>query len=161
MSELVERNDELLPDIISPEGLTIAEAYLMCGGDTKKAANELGIPSSEVHKMLQKREVRAYVDRIYFETGFRNRDRVANVMDELIARKLEELEESEMGSSKDIAELIEMQHKMKMQEMKMALEMMREENKQHQMTQQVKNQTNIQVNAGSDGYNSLMNKLLN
>ena len=125
------------------------------GSCTKKTALELGLPSTVVHSMLSKKEVKNYIDRIYFETGFRNRDKVASVMDELISRKLEELDESEMGSSKDIAELIELQHKLKMQEMKMNIEMMKVEQAN------IIKQTNVQVNnVGSDGYNSFMDKLL-
>ena len=87
--------DSLVPENISPEGLQIAETYLMMGSCTKKTALELGLPSTVVHSMLSKKEVKNYIDRIYFETGFRNRDKVASVMDELISRKLEELDESE------------------------------------------------------------------
>ena len=60
-----------------------------------------------------------------------------------------------MGYSKDIAELIELQHKLKMQEMKMNIEMMKVEQAN------IIKQTNVQVNnVGSDGYNSFMDKLL-
>lgn len=109
--------------LISPEGLDIACTYLENKSDTKLTAEVLGLPVAEVHRYLQKREVKAYIDNLYFESGFRNRDRMAAVMDEVIAQKLEEMDDTGMGSSKDILEILKEAHAMKMKEMEMEIKM--------------------------------------
>lgn len=150
--------DLMAIEIISPEGLQIANAYLLSGSDTHKAAEELGISSELVHHWLQKAEVRSYIDRLYFETGFRNRERVGRVMDKLIEDKLEELDETGMTSTMDIADLLKLQHSMKMAEMKMAIALMEAEIKAKQST--ITRQTNVQIVQGGDNYNALLDRIL-
>lgn len=107
--------------VISPEGLEIAECYLSNGSDSEKTALVLGIPLQEVIRYMGKREVKAYIDTLYFESGFRNRDRFAAVMDEIIACKLEEMDDTGMGSSKDILEIMKEAHSMKMKELELEI----------------------------------------
>ncbi len=135
--------------LISPEGLDIACAYLENKSDTKETALALGIPIEEVHRYLQKREVKAYIDNLYFESGFRNRERMGAVMDEIIAQKLEEMDDTGMGSSKDILEILKEAHSMKMKEMEMEIKLMGAKTP----AIQVNNQTN-------NNYNSLLDKIL-
>ena len=61
------------PEKLSPEGLKVAEAYIMSGGDIEKTSLELGLPVADLQSELNKREIKEYVDRIYHEAGFRNR----------------------------------------------------------------------------------------
>jgi len=110
--------DKLLPDLIPPEGLQVAEAYLAMHGDTKAVAQHLGLSVEVVDARLRDREVKGYIDRIYNETGFRNRHKLDAVMDHLINSKIDEMQETGLGSSKDIAELIQMQHRMNMDRLK-------------------------------------------
>lgn len=144
--------------LIEPEGLTIAETYLQNGGSAAKTAEFLGVSVESVVAQLKKREVKAYVDQMFFESGFRNRAKVAGVMDALISRKLEEMEETGLGSDKDIAELIQQQHKMTMEMMSMEIKLIEAQEK----SKQINNQTNIQVNANMGGqkYNSLIDRIL-
>jgi len=138
---------------ISPEGLDIAHAYLECKSDARLAAEKLNLPLDEVARYLNKREVKQYVDQLYFESGFRNRDRMGAVMDEIIAAKLEELDETGMGSTHDIVDILEKFHKMKMKEMEMAIKMQQETAPHIQVNQQINN-------TGGDNYNRLLEKLL-
>ena len=108
---------------------------------------------------LAKREVRAYVDQVYLDTGYRNRFKLAETLDTLIDAKLAEAEESEVYSNKDLADLIQMAHKVRMDEIKAQTEL------EKAKAQTVKNQTNIQVNSaempfGQGNYGELMKKLL-
>jgi hypothetical protein len=78
-------------------------------------------------------------------------------MDEMIASKLEEAQESGMYSSKDLADLLQMAHKMRMDEIKAQGE--------HDKAGVIKNQTNVQINQegmpfGSGNYGKLMERLL-
>lgn len=138
--------DKLLPDIIQPEGLQIAETYLMLGGDSKRVSTELGIPISEVDAQLKKNEVRTFINRQFNESGFRNKHRIFGVMDQLLNMKLEEIQDTEVGTSVDIVDLIKVMHKMKMDEMKMEAEI-----EKAKMANAPTKQTNVQINNGVTG----------
>ena len=152
------------PEKLSPEGLKVAEAYIMSGGDIEKTSKELGLPVADLQSELNKREIKEYVDRIYHEAGFRNRFKMARVMDELIAKKLEEMDDTDMGSSKDILDLLQAQHAMKMKELefeaKVKKELLELERKKDEV--QIKNQTNNQYNnyvIEESSYDKLISKL--
>jgi hypothetical protein len=70
---------------------------------------------------------------------------------------MEELEEAEIGSSKDILDILTMAHKMRMEELKAIIEY----EKLGQKTE-IKNQTNVQINEGmgEGNYGRLMKQLL-
>ena len=98
---------------IAPESLEIANCYLQCQ-DARAVAQELDIPVELVAEHLGRREVKRYIDQVFFDTGYNNRFLMRRAMDALIKRKFAELDESDTGSSKDIAELLAMSHKMSM-----------------------------------------------
>lgn len=138
---------------ISPEGLRVVEAYLAVGQDIKLAAQQLALPVEEVHRLLDKRETKAYLDRLYMEAGFRSRDRMGALMDEIINHKLEEMADTGMGSSKDILEILALAHKMRMDEMAMQIKLIEAGNKAPSVAVQINNQ-------GGTNYNSLLEKLM-
>jgi hypothetical protein len=113
-----ERMEVLMPKEvdISPEGLEIANLYLSSSGDCNLVAETLGVPLQQVTKELNRREVKRYIDTIYMDMGYRNRFALSKVLDSVIGKKLEEMEEAEIGSSKDIADLLLLAHKMRMEE---------------------------------------------
>lgn len=142
---------------ISPEALEVANCYLQVQ-DVKKVADELDIPTELVTQILNKREVAAYVDHVFFNVGFNNRFKMRAAMDAIIKKKFQELEESDMGSTKDIAELLALSHKMTMEELSKQIEL-----KKLEQTN-IKNQVNVQINEGfSDGtkYGNLIQQLMN
>ena len=67
---------------ISPEGLEIANAYLELGS-IPAVCSRLSIDEAKASEYLQKREVKAYVDQVYLDTGYRNRFKLAEVLDTL------------------------------------------------------------------------------
>lgn len=143
---------------ISPEALEIANTYLNTQNIQETAAT-MGIPVDIVSETLDKREVRAYIDNIFLDVGFNNRFKVRQVMDAIISKKLEELDDADVGSSKDIADLLALSHKMSMDvlDRQIQLEKIRTSNGP-------KNQTNVQINEigvpeGSK-YGALLQKLL-
>ena len=142
---------------ISPEGLDIANAYLELGNIPAVSAR-LNVAEQDVSELLAKREVKAYIDQVFLDTGYRNRFELGAALDDLIERKLEEAEESEMYSNKDLADLIQMAHKMRMDELKAQAEM------EKAKASQIKTQNNVQINAevpfGQGNYGELMKKLL-
>lgn len=142
--------------VISPEGLEAANAYLQFG-NIRATCEMIGMSEYKVATLLAKREVKKYIDTIYFDLGYRNRNNIASLLDNMIASKLEEAEESGIYSSKDLADLLQMAHKMRMDEI----------NAQAKADQlaPIKNQTNVQINEsmpfGQGNYGKLMEKLMN
>ena len=141
---------------ISPEGLTVANAYLQTP-DIAKVASLLDMPEQTIAQVLERKEVRAYVNSVFFSTGFNNRFQVRDLMDTIIKKKLQEMDESDIGSAKDITELLALSHKITMETMdkEIQLEKLRAGNSPQ-------SQTNIQINEGIGGskYSSLIERLI-
>jgi uncharacterized pyridoxal phosphate-containing UPF0001 family protein len=143
---------------ISPEGLEIANCYLQCQ-DAKVVADELDVPVELVTKTLQRREIRSYIDQVFFDVGYNNRFKMRKAMDALIKQKFQDMDEAQIGSSKDIAELLALSHKMSMEylDKQIQLEKIRGD------SSNIKSQVNVQINSGlGDGtkYGALISKLL-
>jgi len=142
---------------ISPEGLEIANCYLQFG-NIRAVCDYLQVPENKVVDLLNKREVKKYIDTVYLDMGYRNKNNIASVLDEMINSKLEEVKETGVYSSKDLADLMMMAHKMRMDEMKAQAELLKAE------STSIKNQTNVQINEalpfGQGNYGKLMEKLL-
>ena len=142
---------------MSPEGLEIANSYLT-NGNVEDVSHELKVSKDIVVSMLQKREVRKYIDTVYMDLGYRNRFKLGQTLDTIIDKKMEEAEESEMYSSKDIADLLNLAHKIRMDELKAQTEL------EKAKAGNIKTQNNVQVIAdqpfGQGNYGKLMDKLL-
>ena len=141
---------------MSPEGLEIANSYLELG-NIQAVCIRMGLDENTVQDYLGKREIKAYIDQVYLDTGYRNRFKLANTLDDIIEKKLEESEESQIYTNKDMADLLMMAHKMRMDEIKAMAEL------EKAKTSNVKNQTNVQINElpfGQGNYGKLMEKLL-
>ena len=142
---------------MSPEGLEIANSYL-ANGEVSVVSRKLGVSREVVVAALNKREVQKYIDTVYMDSGYRNRFKLAETLDKLIDQKLEEAEETEISPSKDLADLLMMQHKIRMDEMKAQTELEKVKNSP------IKTQNNVQINTdvpfGQGNYGTLMKKLL-
>ena len=143
---------------ISPEGLEIANSYLQFG-NIRAVSDHLRIPEDKIATLLNKREVRKYIDTVYLDQGYRNKNTIGTLLDEMIASKLEDAQESGIYSNKDLADLLQMAHKMRMDEIKAQAELAKAE------STGPKNQTNVQINGevpfGQGNYGKLMEKFLN
>ena len=143
---------------MSPEGLEVANAYLELGNVPAVCAR-LKISENDVSEFLAKREVKNYIDTVFLDTGYRNRFKIASTLDNIIEQKLEEAEESQVYTSKDLADLLQMAHKMRMDEIKAQADL------EKASASNIKNQTNVQINDGvpfgQGNYGKLMDKLLN
>ena len=141
---------------MSPEGLEIANAYLELG-NAQAVCIKLGVDENTIQEYLGKREIKQYIDQVYLDTGYRNRFKLANTLDDLIDKKLEEADESQIYTNKDLADLIQMAHKMRMDEIKAMAEL------EKAKTAPIKQQANIQINEmpfGQGNYVKLMQKLI-
>ena len=142
---------------ISPEGLEVANSYLQFG-NIRAVVETLGVPEYTVAEILNKREVKKYIDTVYLDSGYRNRSNIAGVLDEMIESKLGEAQETGIYSSKDLADLLQMAHKMRMDEIKAQAE------SDKASATAIRSQTNVQINEGvpfgQGNYGKLMDKLL-
>jgi len=142
---------------MSPEGLEIANSYLE-HGNIPAVCRKLGVSENEVSDTLNKREIKQYIDTVFLDTGYRNRFKLSETLDMLIEKKLEEAEETQIYTSKDMADLVQMAHKMRIEEIKAQTEM------EKAKAQTVKTQVNIQDNSGmpfgQGNYGELIKKLM-
>jgi hypothetical protein len=141
---------------ISPEALEVANAYLQLN-DARAVAAELDLDPEIVTNILAKREVKGYIDSVFFDSGYNNRFLMRKAMDALIKQKFSELEESQTGSTKDIAELLQMSHKMSMDLLDREIQL----EKARTQTGPQK-QVNVQINEGLEGskYGKLVQQLI-
>jgi hypothetical protein len=138
---------------MNPEMQEVASSYLITT-DARLTAQDLGIPREKVIYYLNKPEVKRFIDTIYLEQGYLNKHRLQDILGEVMELKLEEMRESEIGSKKDIADLIALAHKIRSDEAKIMTG--------EGSSNQPRNQTNVQINAADFGnnYNSLLEKLV-
>ena len=141
---------------ISPESLEIANCYLQ-NQDVQAVAEMLEIPAHMVTVTLARKDVKAYIDQVFFDVGFNNRFKMRAAMDALIKKKFQELEEADIGSNKDISELLALSHKMSMDQLDRQIEL------EKVRSSQVRSQVNVQINEGiGDGskYGKLIQQLV-
>ena len=134
---------------IKPENLEVANCYLSTGS-ADAVAYEMDITPEQVNAILDKAEVRRYIDAVYLDRGYRNRFKLGALVDEIIESKLEECRESEVYTNKDLLDVITLAHKMRMEEIAA-------------QNKAIHNQTNVQINEapfGGGNYGALMEKLI-
>ena len=140
---------------ISPEALEVANCYLTTNS-SEIVAKELGVPLDRVCEILSRSEVRGYIDRVFFDTGYNNRFLMRRAMDAIIKQKFEEIAEAGVGSGKDIADLLHLSHKMSMDllDREIQLEKLRSDTAPQR-------QVNVQINEGDGSkYSQLIHKLI-
>jgi hypothetical protein len=140
---------------ISPENLEVANCYLATQS-IMEVSRLLELPTHIISDILARRDIRAYVDNVFMDVGYNSQFKITGIMDEVIEKKLQEMAEADIGSSKDIIEILTLRHKMNMDylDKQIKLEALKNGN--------VKNQVNVQVNdmAGGTNYSALLQKLV-
>ena len=150
--QLREYSEDVLPTQISPEGATVANTYLANACSILATSETLDMPSHEISAMLHQPLIKIYVNSILRENGYRYMVRIAEKLDELVDKKWDELEEAEIGSNKDIADLLNLAYKMQMDMAKLL---------QNDTDKGPGVQRNTQVNVyGKGSYGKLMEKLI-
>lgn len=144
---------------ISPEALEVANCYLQTQ-NIREVAEALDLTPDYVSVVLNRREVRSYVDHVFMDTGFNNSSKMRMAMDAIIKKKFQEMEEAETGSNKDIIEILGLSHKMTMDllDRQIKLEQVRQGN-----TGTGKNQVNVQINndtGSGTNYDKLLSRLM-
>ncbi len=142
---------------IAPEALEVANCYLQLQ-DARRVADELDLAPTLVAEILARREVKAYIDHVFMDTGYNNKFQMRAAMDALLKQKFQELHESQTGSTKDIAELLQISHKMSMDLLDREIQL----EKLRQGPGGPSKQVNVQINEGLDGskYSQLVSRLI-
>jgi len=139
---------------ISPEALEVANAYLTIQ-NAQKVADQLDVPLETVSQILGRREVKAYVDQVFFDMGFNNRFTLRKAMDAIISKKFQEMDEAGVGSNKDIIEILALSHKMTMETLDKELQL------EKLRSNSIKSQVNVQINeGGGSNYGNLIERLI-
>jgi hypothetical protein len=141
---------------ISPEALEVANCYLNLQNHTQ-VAEALSIPETLVKQILMRKEVKAYIDNVFFEVGFNNKFRMREAMDAIIRKKFQDLEEADVGSSKDIIEILALSHKITMEQLQKQIEL------EKLQQSSIRSQVNVQINEMGDTskYSQLIKQLVN
>ena len=134
---------------VAPELFEITTEYTKTL-DIGKTARALELSEHEVVEMLDKKEAKRYINAIFLEQGYLNRNKLNDVMTTIIEQKLEEMEETGLGSNKDILEILKFAHTMRMDHEKVSKE------------EAPGTQVNLQQNNtfGGDNYQKLMEKIV-
>ena len=102
---------------LTPEALDIANAYITYGS-AQETAEQLGLPEYQVIQLLERKDVKDYLTGVYLDRGYRNRTKIGLLLDKMIEAKLEEAEETQIYTKKDLFELLQFAHKMRQDEIK-------------------------------------------
>jgi len=129
--------------------LHVADTYLVTH-DLLATATDLGMEVDEVERVLAQKPVIRYIDRIFNEAGYRNKGKLFDLLDKIIESKLEEAEETEMYTDKDLLDVLATLHKMKLAEMQLQIKLAEVETKV----------PSTQINVQNNNYSALLESLM-
>ena len=141
---------------IQPEAMEVIEQYLYHNRDVNLVANALNTTPTVITDILNKREVRGYLDHLFMESGYRNREKFFTVLDNLLDAKIEELDEAQMGSSMDIMDIMKIYHGMKVKELELSIKLQELQSNSKQSASTI---NNVQIN-NSSGYDKLLDRII-
>ena len=140
---------------LQPEAIVVVEQYLRFNRDIDLVAAELNTTPTVIGDILNKREVRGYLDHLFMESGFRNREKFFDVLDNLLDAKIAELDEAQMGSSMDIMDIMKIYHGMKIKELELSIKLQELQSSK----QSAGTINNVQIN-NSSGYDKLLDRII-
>lgn len=147
--------ENLPAEKLQPEAMKVVESYLFHNRDVDCVARDLNTTPTVISDILNKREVRGYLDHMFMESGYRNREKFFGIMDNLLETKLEELDEAEMGSNMDIMDMMKTYHAMKIKELELSIKL-----QELQSSKQAAGTiNNVQIN-NSSGYDKLLDRII-
>ena len=140
---------------LQPEAIVVVEQYLRFNRDIDLVAAELNTTPTVIGDILNKREVRGYLDHLFMESGYRNREKFFDVLDNLLDDKIAELDKAQMGSSMDIMDIMKIYHGMKIKELELSIKLQELQSAK----QSAGTINNVQIN-NSSGYDKLLDRII-
>ena len=86
---------------LDPVVLALANDYLS-GKGVDEIAEEYGLPEDRVTAVIEKKEVRSYIDSVFATQGYLNRIKRINLINSVIDQKIQEAVETGIYSKKDL-----------------------------------------------------------
>jgi len=100
-------NQNLKAPSLDPIVLSIANDYL-AGKEILEIADMYNVEPDRVSAIIEKKEVKSYIDNVYLSQGYLNRVRRLSIINKVIENKLEEAEETGIYSKKDLLDWLKM-----------------------------------------------------
>ena len=97
---------------VNPEAMEVANSYLQ-NFSIEETAQYLDLSPTQVSNLLDTPAVKRYIDSVFMDTGYRNRHKIGQVLDKMIEAKLEEAEETEIYTNKDLLDLLKFANDMR------------------------------------------------
>jgi len=100
-------NRSLDTPALDPVFLSIANDYLS-GKSVADMAEEYGLPADRITAVIEKKEVKSYVDTVYATQGYLNRVKRINLINQVIEQKMQDALETGVLSKKDLLDWLKL-----------------------------------------------------
>lgn len=107
-------NASLETPALDPVFLSIANDYLS-GKDVAEMSQEYALPEDRITAVLEKKEVRSYIDSVYTTQGYLNRVKRMNLINQVIEQKMTDALETGVFSKKDLLDWLKLLNDMEAQ----------------------------------------------
>lgn len=107
-------NKSLETPQLDPVFLSIANDYLG-GKDIGEMSEEYALPEDRITAVLEKKEVRSYIDSVYTTQGYLNRVKRMNLINQVIEQKMTDALETGVFSKKDLLDWLKLLNDMEAQ----------------------------------------------
>lgn len=142
--EIITYSDNLNASIeapeVDPKHLILANE-LLSGKSIPQISEEYGLTSDQVTAVVERGEVKRYIDSVYMSQGYLHRSRRMRIINEVIDEKLAEARETGVFSKRDLLDWLKL------------LNDMEKDSRPKQPT------TAVQVNNQTNNYSTLLNDL--
>jgi hypothetical protein len=100
-------NRSLETPALDPVFLSIANDFLS-GKSVSSIADDYGLPADRITAVLEKKEVKSYVDTVYATQGYLNRVKRIDLINRVIEQKMEDALETGVLSKKDLLDWLKL-----------------------------------------------------
>jgi len=100
-------NKSLETPALDPVFLSIANDYLQ-GKEIVEMAEDYGLPADRITAVLEKKEVKMYIDNVYLTQGYLHRLKRLAIINKVIDQKMDEALETGIYSKKDLLEWLKL-----------------------------------------------------
>lgn len=100
-------NRSLDTPALDPVFLSIANDYL-AGKSVADMAEEYGLPADRITAVIEKKEVKSYIDTVYATQGYLNRVKRINLINAVIEQKMQDALETGVLSKKDLLDWLKL-----------------------------------------------------
>lgn len=100
-------NRSLDTPALDPVFLSIANDYLS-GKSVSEMSDEYGLPADRITSVLEKKEVKSYVDTVYATQGYLNRVKRIDLINRVIEQKMQDALETGVLSKKDLLDWLKL-----------------------------------------------------